>query len=213
MSKVSKYFKTNTIITLVVLFGIFIFLKWKTPADLQRRLTGTKIDPAVQLADFQLSDGDGQPFDKSKLKGRWTVVTFGFTQCPDVCPMTLGYFRDEIAKLDPDTKKNTQFVFVSVDPEHDTPSMLKKYVGAFDPSIVPVTGPIENLKQFAAIFFTHFQKTKPSGAAEDLVALTHNPNFFVIDPEANWQLMYAPPMPEGTLAADLSHIEKANAVF
>lgn len=213
MSKVRNYFKVNTIITLVILFGIFIFLKLKTPDDLQRRLTGTKIEPAVELADFQLTDSDGQPFDKSKLQSHWTVFTFGFTQCPDVCPMTLGYFRDEIAKLDPDTKDKTQFVFVSVDPENDTPAMLKKYVAAFDPSIKSVTGSIDQLKQFAGIFFAHFQKKNPGGPAEDLIGLTHNPNFFVVDPQGKWQLMYAPPMPEGTLAADLTHVAKANTVF
>ncbi|WP_068318307.1 SCO family protein [Polycladidibacter hongkongensis] len=89
--------------------------------------------------DFDLVDGKGQPFTQVNLQGKPTLMFFGFTYCPDVCPTTLSEMQGWIEELGADADK-LNFVFVSVDPTRDTPDVISDYVAAFDPRVVPLTG-------------------------------------------------------------------------
>lgn len=90
-------------------------------------------------AAFVLTSMDGQPFDGASLAGKPYAMFFGFTHCPDVCPTTMQEVADTLAAAGPPAKE-FQVLFVSVDPERDTPELLKSYLGGFDPRIIGLTG-------------------------------------------------------------------------
>ena len=100
------------------------------------------------IADFALVDDEGEPFSLDNLRGHWSLIFFGYTHCPDVCPSTLYDLKLIQEKLDPlndATESGLQVLFVSVDPERDSPEQLKQYVNYFHPGFIGVTGPQEQL--------------------------------------------------------------------
>ncbi len=94
---------------------------------------GTALPEPRALADFSLADQNGQPFSREDLRGRWTLLFTGFTNCPDVCPLTIATMADLRRRL---ARDDLQFLFVSVDPERDTPEVIRRYLAHFDPGLV-----------------------------------------------------------------------------
>jgi protein SCO1/2 len=94
---------------------------------------------------FELTDQFGRPFGPERLRGRWSLMFFGFTHCPDICPSSLYDLQRLSAGLAERGEPEHQVVFVSVDPERDTPARLKDYTAYFDPDFIAVTGPHEQL--------------------------------------------------------------------
>ena len=88
--------------------------------------------------DFTLTDGEGKPFALSSLKGKVVVLSFGYTHCPDICPTELLTYSDTLKQLG-DEAKNVAVVFVSVDPDRDTPELMKQYVKQFHPDFIGLT--------------------------------------------------------------------------
>ena len=103
------------------------------------------------LADFSLADQDGNPFSLERLRGRWSLLFFGFTHCPDVCPSALYDLQQVSETLDASQSDAPphQVVFISVDPERDTPARLSEYVRYFDPDFIGVTGSLAQLAPLA----------------------------------------------------------------
>jgi protein SCO1 len=95
--------------------------------------------------DFQLSDPQGKPRSLADFKGKAVVVFFGYTQCPDVCPTTLAALAETMKRLGPDADR-VQVLFITVDPERDTPDVLRSYLGSFDERIVGLTGDPEKIQ-------------------------------------------------------------------
>lgn len=98
-----------------------------------------------EVPDFELTDQFGQPFGPDRLRGRWSLMFFGFTHCPDVCPSSLYDLQRLSAELAANGDPEHQVVFVSVDPERDSPDRLRGYTAYFDPDFIAVTGPHEQL--------------------------------------------------------------------
>ena len=123
-----------------------------------------------QLDPFVLDASDGSPFTNAQLIDRWTLVFFGFTNCPDICPTTmstLSQLRNNLSE-NPLLKEQLQVLFVSVDRERDTAKILDEYVGYFNPEFIGVTGSEESLENFAngnigEIFFTIDKETTVEG--------------------------------------------------
>jgi protein SCO1/2 len=100
---------------------------------------GTVLNPPTVLADFTLPSSRGAPISLADLKGRPTLVFFGFTNCPDVCPTTMAEFKRARDALGADGER-VNYLLISVDPERDTPEVLARYVEAFDPAFVGLQG-------------------------------------------------------------------------
>jgi protein SCO1/2 len=134
--------------------------------------------PAPALDFVPLKSADGARFDAQRLRGHWTLLFFGFTSCPDVCPMTLQVLANFAHAADSGVASGkTQIVFVSVDPERDSPARLAQYVRNFDSHIVGVTGRAADLAAFA-------QKAGAGYASED-GHVDHSTSVFVIDPQGH----------------------------
>lgn len=128
---------------------------------------------------FQLVDQDGRPTDQNVLKGKWSAVFFGYTYCPDVCPTTMQALAGAEAKLG-DKARNLQVVFVSVDPERDTPAQLKTYLStpAFPKGAIGLTGTPAQIAATAKAYRVYFQK---QGEGEGY-SVAHSSIIYLMDP-------------------------------
>ena len=106
---------------------------------------------------FELTDGDGKTFSNQKLKGKPFLVFFGFTHCPEVCPTTLFEVSEIFRKLGPDADK-TAGLFITVDPERDTPALMKGYLSSFDPHLKGLTGSPEQIAAVAKAYRAYYKK-------------------------------------------------------
>lgn len=109
-----------------------------TPKISSGQLNGTDMRKEDIGGDFELTDGDGKPFKLSDLKGKVVILSFGYTHCPDVCPTELLTYNDSLKQLGNDAE-NVKVVFVSVDPERDTPELVGKYAKQFNPDFIGLT--------------------------------------------------------------------------
>ena len=106
---------------------------------------------------FQLTDQDGKAVTQASWPGRYLLVFFGYTYCPDVCPTTLGTLADALGQLGP-TAAKIQPLFVTVDPDRDKPDVLKAYTANFDQRIVGLTGTADQIKQVAKAYRVYYAR-------------------------------------------------------
>ena len=108
-------------IYLIISYAILLVSVLMKKDDTQIFSNTTLLEPAKDLPELELIDADAKPVSLSSLKGKWTILTFGFTHCPDICPSAMASFKNEINGLNQESKDKVQFVFVSVDPKRDSP--------------------------------------------------------------------------------------------
>jgi protein SCO1/2 len=117
---------------LVLFFGAILFITGRAPSPIGQAVAGVG-------GPFHLEDQNGKPFTDQDMKGRPFLVFFGFTHCPDICPTTLFDMSQVLHKLGPDADR-TGALFITVDPDRDTPAVLKDYLSNFDPHLRGLTG-------------------------------------------------------------------------
>lgn len=160
---------------------------------------GSIHEPAETAPDFTLVDQHGQPFRLGEQRGKVVLLFFGYTQCPDVCPITLSVWQQVETALGEQAAR-VRFAFVTVDPERDTPERLALHLGAFSPNFVGLTGSAAELEAvYAAYGVVHEKEMLPGSAAEYTVA--HTASAFVIDPDGRWRLRET----YGTTAEEIVH--------
>jgi protein SCO1/2 len=160
---------------------------------------GSVVAEPVEVPDFTLVDQYGQPFRLSDQRGKVVLLFFGYTACPDVCPTTLATWRRTHEALGDDAQ-GARFVFVTVDPERDTPERLGLHVNAFNPDFIGLTGPQEDLDALYQVFGIFFEKDEQSGSALGYI-ISHTATAFVLDTEGRWRLRET----YGTPAEDIAH--------
>ncbi len=188
------------------LLAIFLFIRRFEPQADRLEIKGQELGKPQKLPDFALTDAEGQVFDKSTLQKKWSVVFFGFTRCTTTCPMVMGYFKNEIARLAASDLQKLQFVMVSVDPEHDQTEKLKEFVKLYHPAIRGVNGTVDQVKNFAAGFHVGFAKEEQDPKNIDIYMMAHSPKIFLVDPNGLWRAVYDPPLAPGALASDLQKV-------
>ena len=146
---------------------------------------GADITGAEYAKTLSLPDASGQPRTLGDFKGKVTVVFFGYTQCPDVCPTTMAELAQVKKALGADGDK-LQAVFVSIDPERDTPEILKSYMASFDPNFVALRGTLAQTEATAKEFKVYFKKVP--GKAEGSYTMDHSAGAFVFDARGNVRL-------------------------
>ena len=146
---------------------------------------------------FTLVDTMGRPFTEAGLKGRWSIVFFGFTFCPDVCPTTLDTLGRTLDLLGPDGKK-VQIIFVSVDPERDTPAQMAAYLDnpAFPPGVVGLTGTPEQVATVARAYKVYYEKQGEG----DAYLINHSSISYLMDSSGR----FARVLPYGMAPEDLA---------
>ncbi|MBI1731443.1 MAG: SCO family protein [Gammaproteobacteria bacterium] len=141
-------------------------------------------DPRA-LAAFSAIDHDGGPFTEEKLKGRWSLLFFGFTHCPDICPITLSVLAQARKGLGNATGgAPLQVIFVTVDPERDQPPQLKEYVRYFDPEFIGLGGTPEQIRGLTSQLGVAVMRNP--GTPDGAYTVDHSAAVFVIDPGARF---------------------------
>ncbi|GGC63787.1 SCO family protein [Undibacterium terreum] len=149
----------------------------------QPKFNGIDLTGADYGADFKLHGSDGREHALSDFKGKYVMLFFGFTQCPDVCPTALAR-AVEIRKLLGADGGKVQVLFVTIDPERDTPELLAQYMQAFDPSFLGLNGTAEQTAKVAADFKVFYKKV-PSGSS---YTMDHTAITYVFDAENRLRL-------------------------
>jgi protein SCO1/2 len=164
---------------------------------------GAVIVPATRAPDFTLTTHTGNAFRLSEQRGKVVVLYFGYTFCPDVCPTTLMEFKKIRARL-PRENDRVQFVFVTVDPERDTPTKLRDYLAVFDPAFVGLTGTMAELEPVWHAYGVY--RAKVPGSSAMAYTMDHSARVYVIDANGDLRVTYSYGEDADNIAQDLTHL-------
>lgn len=164
--------------------------------------SATVIPTPRPLQPFALTDHKGEKFSEAALRDRWTMLSFGYTHCPDVCPTglaTLARFADRLEQGGVDVP--LQVVFVSIDPQRDTPSRLAQYVPYFDPEFVGATGEPQQLDKLTRQLGILYAKVESEDSAMGYL-MDHTASFILTDPQGRFRAVFGAPHDDRTMAED-----------
>jgi protein SCO1/2 len=170
------------------------------PGGTPTQFKGIDITGADYGRQLNLPDVDGKPRSLADFKGKVTVVFFGYTQCPDVCPTTMAELAEVKRALGADGAR-VQPVFITIDPERDTPELLKAYAAGFGPDVVALRGSPEQLKALAKDFKVFYAKVP--GKAEGSYTMDHTAGSYVFDGQGRVRLFTRYGTGASALADDL----------
>lgn len=169
------------------------WLLWRTADQLGARPETPRAVP------FTLIDQDGRPRTDEDFRGRWVLVYFGYTYCPDVCPTTLAVMANTLGQLGTQADRVVP-VFVSVDPTRDTPAVLKSYLASFGLRFVGLTGKPDAIAKLAHAYGVYFQKHPLAGGN---YSVDHTSAIYLLDPDGRFVKIYADQDGANAIAADL----------
>lgn len=169
-------------------------------------MRGSQIEPPIPAADFTLTGADGQPFRLSDQRGKITLLFFGYTTCPDVCPATLSEMKQIRQRLNPQQADQISVVFITVDPERDTPERLGQYVSNFDPTFAGLTGSEAELAEVWKSYGVYREIREEETAVGYLV--DHTARVYVVDQSGSLVLTYPFGTPEDDILMDLRYLLK-----
>ncbi|MGY0798361.1 SCO family protein [Lysobacter sp. A286] len=213
-------FNRNTIIILVIAVAMGLglwasqsyFSQSGSPSWPETRAVSL-FDPPRNLPDFSLRQSDGTQLVPGELKGHWTLVFLGFTHCPDVCPLTLTQMAQAQQQWEsiPDAIR-PRVLFISVDPERDTPDRIGEYANAFHRDTLAATADIPALENFARSLSLVFVKVAPEdGAPANQYSVDHSATMAVLDPQGRMAGVLQPPFEPNAIAADMAALTSAAA--
>lgn len=148
-------------------------------------------DTPRDVGDFSLTDHRGQSFARGDLKDRWTLIFFGFTHCPDICPTTMAELAELKSQLAGTEASDARVVMVSVDPARDTPDRLAQYVPYFHPDFIGVTGEFADILSVAQRLNAPFRKvSEPDGGYQ----MEHSANVMLMNPRGDYHGFFRAPL-------------------
>jgi protein SCO1 len=177
---------------LVLCFGLVLIVSGRLSAPVAQQI-------AAIGGPFKLVDQNGQIVTDQDLKGRPFLVFFGFTHCPDVCPTTLFEVSEILRALGPDADR-TRALFITVDPERDTPAVMKDYLSSFDPHLSGLTGNAAEIAAVAKAYRVYFKKVPLEQAG---YTMDHTAIVYLMDKDARFVSPFNLKRPTDAAAADL----------
>lgn len=181
------------ILIILIIVGLGVLMIRFMPTSPSHTIEGLFYPKTKPIPPFQLATTRGV-FTQKNLKNQWSLLFFGYTYCPDICPVTLSMLSQmkvKLTQLYPQFAKNTQFVFISVDSQRDTPEKLAEYVQFFDNDFIGVTGTIEQIKTLTRQLGIVFIK-KP-GNTEDDYLIDHSAQILLVNPQGQWAGIFSAP--------------------
>jgi protein SCO1/2 len=162
---------------------------------------GTPIEPPRELMDFTLPNQDGEPMSLSDLRGKPTLIYFGYTYCPDVCPTTLADLMRAKRQLG-ELGDEVNVLLISVDAARDSSEVLKKYLGNFDEDFVGMRADTDTLRQIGADYGLYVRKREIEGTSADYL-IDHSANTYFVDAEGRLIMLYGYGIPAEVVAEDV----------
>ena len=212
-----KIFRFILIGIVLLILGIWLgrgFNNRSTPKEVDEFPSATVLQIPIPIFSFSLTDHNGLPFTSDNLSRKWTFIFFGYTHCPDVCPMSLvdlnTVYHNLVEKGDLILKKykvGTQFVFVTVDPERDTVNELKEYLPYFNENFIGLTGEPDVIASLAHPLGVAYRRV-PGKDSEDDYSVDHTASFLLIDPLIRLRATFSPPHDPKQIAEDFRNIRK-----
>ena len=164
-------------------------------------INGVVLNVPRPLPDFQLIDGAGEVFSSESFPGVWSFVYFGYTYCPDVCPLSLVEMATVKRNIEMANRGvEHRYVLVSVDPDRDTPERMGEYVSYFDADFIGVTGDAEQIRKFATTAGIAYHVPEDRNDPDYLVG--HSSVITLVDPEGRVAAYFTAPLDGGTIASD-----------
>ena len=167
-------------------------------------------EQARALPEFELLDHHGKPLRRADLNGHWSLIFFGYTHCPDICPGSLQTMADMVKAIDdPDVTGALRVYFVSVDPERDTPEILASYVTYFNPGFVGATAEMDKLRVLTRpLGIAHELRNKAEG--NPVYDVDHSASIVLVNPRAEFAGLFGAPHDSQSLARDMTRIVEHN---
>ena len=193
----SRFLPLGVALLILIAASAGVWLAREVDSSAPRLTSGTWLPQARPIGDFSLIDQNGAAFNAARLAGSPSLVFFGYTHCPDVCPLTLL----QLAKLkQAGAVPALKVVFISVDPGRDTPALLAQYVHAFDPDMIAATGRTDAVAGITHAFGVAYERVDLPGGD---YAMDHSATVFLLDAHARNVAVFSPPFDVATLTADL----------
>jgi len=197
---------TTIVLTIAMVLGIlaggYVFKFNETPERIELK-HGSLIQNPRALQPFSLKDHRQQAFDLNSVKGQWSLLNFGYTHCPDICPTTLAVLSQMDGKLSPEVKKQLNVFFISVDPDRDTLEHLAKYVTFFNKDFIGATGPEKKLEPLTRELGVLYRKVEQKDSAMDYT-LDHSALIYLIDPHGRLRAVFNTSHHAGGIAEDIT---------
>ena len=163
-------------------------------------------EQARTLPDFELIDHDGQALTKSRLRDRWSLMFFGYTNCPDICPATLQDLGNMMKAItDDDIRQSLQVIFVSVDPDRDSVDILKKYVQYFNSNFIGATASLHELDRLTGAVGIMHSRDKTS-QDQAVYGVSHSASVLLLNPVVEFAGLFSAPHDSLAMARDLVKI-------
>ena len=202
MKRSARYLVFGAAILVVMLAVIYAAAVGRPHA-----FSGTEYLPLKQAPEIELSDQTGKPFHLSEQAGNIVLIFYGYTNCPDVCPITLGEFKQIKAGLGDDADR-VRFVFITVDPERDTREVLEKHISRFDPTFLALTGEPAELEPVYKAYGVYHEKVDLENGQGYM--MNHSGHTYVIDLNGNLRMTYAFGSDTEDMTEDIKHLLREN---
>lgn len=201
----------GSILALVIL-GLFLTACQTFAATYEYK--GNLLDSPVPQPDFELAAAGGSTFRLSQLEGKIVLIFFGYTHCPDVCPLTVAKVKNALAGLSETEREQAQFIFISVDPERDTPEVLARYLRNFSPDFIGLTDEVDKLEPVLKSYWAYAEKDQPlettQAPGHDTTGtpylVTHTGRVYLVTSQRELLLTYPTDLSADDLRSDLSYL-------
>ena len=189
MNKVRKFLVIGFVITAFAGGTFFMTLAFQGPRGIPQH--ATVLPQPAALPQFSLVDHTGAPFTEESFRGHWSLIFFGFTHCPDICPATLQQLAIARSRVLADGESEfPNILLISVDPERDTPEIMAGYVGHFGPGVTGVTGSLDELRKLTSTLGIYFEKT---GEENGSYNVDHAAVVIAINKSAEFHALFSAP--------------------
>ncbi|MCP4391117.1 MAG: SCO family protein [Gammaproteobacteria bacterium] len=196
------------VLALVVGFAMSWVISSNRPVELE---AGTWFgDQARALPEFELLDHNSQPLTRVSLNGKWNLIFFGYTHCPDICPTSMQTLSDMVGAIDdPDVANALRIYFVSVDPDRDKPEVLASYASYFNPAFTGATAQMEQLEPLTrSLGIAHGIRNRVEG--NPVYDVDHSAAIVLVNPQAEFAGLFGAPHDPAVMARDMTRIVEYN---
>lgn len=200
-------------INVIILIGIAMLSSYllinsqRSIKNKQELKIATVINSNNKIAEFKLTDISGNNFTNRNLRGKWNLLFFGYTSCPDICPATLNIVKNAWNKMPANKPKPANFIFVSINPQQDTTLELKNFVQHFHNDFNGVTGNTEQVLQLQKQLGIFAFKT--GDGQNELERIEHTSALMLLNPETKLSAILTPPFTADDIIADLKLLTKS----
>lgn len=185
--------------------GLGVYLGGRAGGKPGPRIEGLLWPDPISIESFAVLDQHGNPFTEGGLRGKWSLLFFGYTHCPDICPLTLSVIKQVYEQLaQSGDADDVQVLFATVDPERDTPEKLSSYLAYFNPDFIGLGGTAEQVQNLARRIGVIYMRGEENTAGGYLV--DHTASVFLIDPRGRLLSIFSPPHASDAMLARLANI-------